>query len=71
MPRSAVNRVSAAIAGAPTFGSHSYDAWWMTQDETPSYQRYAKVIKLIGANDPDKRWLLKNPGHIWQIDAPA
>lgn len=52
-----------------TFGSHSYDAWWMAQDETPSYRRYANVVKLIGANEPDKRWLLKNPGHIWQIDA--
>lgn len=52
-----------------THGAHSYDKWWMAQDETPSYRRYAKVVKLIGANDPDRRWLLKNPGHIWQIGA--
>jgi hypothetical protein len=52
-----------------THGAHSYDEWWMTQDETPSYRHYAKVVKLIGANAPNKRWLLKNPGHIWQIGA--
>ena len=25
-------------------------------------------MQLIGSNDPDKRWLLKNPGHIEQLD---
>jgi hypothetical protein len=25
-------------------------------------------VQLIGANDPDKRWLLKNPGHIENLD---
>jgi hypothetical protein len=27
------------------------------------------VLRLIGAAEPNKRWLLKNPGHIAQIDA--
>ena len=25
-------------------------------------------MQLIGSNDPDKRWLLKNPGHIEKLD---
>jgi hypothetical protein len=46
-----------------------YDEWWLAQDEGPSYRRYADVLRLIGADEPDQRWLLKNPGHIYQIDA--
>jgi hypothetical protein len=29
---------------------------------------YRKCVQLIGSNDPDKRWLLKNPGHIENLD---
>jgi len=43
----------------------SYDRWWMAQDETPAYRHYARALQLIGADDPDRRWLVKNPGHIW------
>jgi hypothetical protein len=46
-----------------------YDAWWLSQDEEPSYRRHADVLRLIGADEPDKCWLLKNPGHSYQIDA--
>lgn len=42
----------------------SYDKWWMQQDETPSYHRYLNNLKLIGFREQNKRWLLKNPGHI-------
>jgi len=46
-----------------------YDRWWLTQDETPAYRRYADVLRLIGGREPARRWLLKNPGHIYAIDA--
>lgn len=46
----------------------TYDAWWQTQSELSSYQYYRKVLQLIGSNDPGKRWLLKNPGHIDNLD---
>jgi hypothetical protein len=46
-----------------------YDRWWMAQDETPSYRRYADVLKLVGGREPSRRWLLKNPGHIYGIEA--
>ena len=46
----------------------SYDDWWSEQSEAPSYRRYVKVMQLIGANSPDKKWLLKNPGHLANVD---
>lgn len=51
--------------------SHSaatYDAWWQSQSEWPGYQYYKKCVQLIGSNEPDTRWLLKNPGHIENLD---
>jgi hypothetical protein len=47
----------------------SYDQWFFGQSESDSYGRYVDVLRLIGAAEPNKRWLLKNPGHIAQIDA--
>jgi len=47
----------------------SYDLWFFGQSELGSYRRYVDVLRLIGAAEPDRRWLLKNPGHIAQIDA--
>ncbi|MGD1257203.1 sulfotransferase family protein [Mycobacterium seoulense] len=46
----------------------AYLHWWREESETTSYQRYADVLRLIGLDDQDRRWLLKNPGHIWGID---
>jgi len=46
----------------------TYDRWFFAQDELPSYRRYADVLRLVGADDPEKRWLLKNPGHVAQAD---
>lgn len=46
----------------------SYDRWWATQDELPAYRRFVDVLRLVGANDPGQRWLLKNPGHVAQMD---
>jgi hypothetical protein len=46
----------------------SYDQWFQGQDELPSYRRFVDVLRLVGADEPGKRWLLKNPGHVAQID---
>jgi hypothetical protein len=46
----------------------SYDQWWMAQDETAAYLRHRDNLRLIGYHDRDKRWLLKNPGHILGIE---
>ncbi|MCJ2189016.1 sulfotransferase family protein [Novosphingobium beihaiensis] len=46
----------------------TYDAWRMSANEGPAYRYYRRCVQLIGSNDPGKRWLLKNPGHIEQLD---
>lgn len=46
----------------------TYDAWWQCQSEQAAYDYYHRCVQLIGANDRDKRWLLKNPGHIENLD---
>lgn len=46
----------------------TYDAWWQCQDEGPAYAHFARCVQLIGMNEPDRRWLLKNPGHIEHLD---
>jgi hypothetical protein len=46
----------------------AYDAWFRSVDETPSFRRYADVLKLVGGHDP-RRWLLKNPSHVFGINA--
>lgn len=47
----------------------SYSNWLRTQDWTPAYRRHRRNLELIGGNDPDKRWVLKNPSHLFAIDA--
>jgi hypothetical protein len=47
----------------------SYDAWYRNADERPSYLWLADVHRLIGANDPDRRWLIKNPTDTYSIEA--
>jgi hypothetical protein len=47
----------------------SYDDWYFEQDETPSYRRLAANLQLIGMNDPDRRWLMKNPTDLFAMNA--
>jgi Sulfotransferase family len=41
-----------------------YDEWMLAQDPTPSLRRHSDNLRLIGADDSEKRWLLKNPSSI-------
>jgi Sulfotransferase family len=50
------------------WSSPTYDAWRQGQSESAAYAYYYRCVQLIGSNEPDKRWLLKNPGHIEQLD---
>jgi hypothetical protein len=52
-----------------SFRAPQYDGWWREQSELPAYRYFARVIGLIGAYEPEKTWLLKNPGHIMQLPA--
>lgn len=46
-----------------------YAAWLAGQDWTPPYRRHRRNLQLIGLNDPEKRWILKNPSHLFALDA--
>ena len=47
----------------------TYSQWLAEQDWTKSYQRHRKNLQLIGLNDREKRWVLKNPSHLFALDA--
>jgi hypothetical protein len=47
----------------------SYSSWLATQDWVPVYQRHRRNLELIGSNDVDQRWVLKNPSHLFALDA--
>jgi hypothetical protein len=46
-----------------------YARWLADQDWTPPYRRHRRNLQLIGLNDPEKRWILKNPSHLFALDA--
>jgi hypothetical protein len=50
------------------WSASTYDAWWQCQSEADAYRYYSRCVQLIGSNEPEKRWLLKNPGHIANLD---
>ncbi len=48
----------------------TYSQWLAKQDWTKPYQRHRKNLQLIGLNEPEKRWVLKNPpSHLFALDA--
>lgn len=47
----------------------AYHEWFVEQDERPSYRRYADNLRLIGADDRVRPWLLKNPSHTFGMAA--
>lgn len=53
---------------ACTWYAPSYDVWWQTQDERPSFDREINLLRLIGCRDRSRRWLLKNPGSMGMLE---
>ena len=55
-----------------TFSSNatipSYQRWLLGRDMGPSYRRYRDNLRLIGAREPEKRWVLKNSSHLWAME---
>jgi hypothetical protein len=45
-----------------------YEQWLYRADMRAAYRLYADTLKLIGLNDPGKRWILKDPSHLWAMD---
>ncbi len=46
-----------------------YTEWLRRQDWTDAYARHRQNLQLVGLNDPEKRWVLKNPSHMTALDA--
>jgi hypothetical protein len=47
----------------------TYSAWLRSQDWTDAYRRHRRNLQLIGLNDDGRRWVLKNPSHLFALDA--
>ncbi|MEV0590592.1 sulfotransferase family protein [Nonomuraea cavernae] len=47
----------------------SYSAWLDGQDWTAAYRRHRRNLRLIGLREPGRRWVLKNPSHLFALDA--
>jgi hypothetical protein len=46
-----------------------YSSWLREQDWTGPYRRHRRNLQLIGLHDRDRRWVLKNPSHLFALDA--
>ncbi|WP_345497720.1 sulfotransferase family protein [Nocardia callitridis] len=46
-----------------------YSEWLRTQDWTGAYRRHRRNLQLIGLPDKQRRWVLKNPSHLFALDA--
>jgi Sulfotransferase family len=47
----------------------AYSAWLRGQDWTGPFRRHRRNLQLIGLHEPGKRWVLKNPSHLFSLDA--
>jgi hypothetical protein len=46
-----------------------YSSWLRGQDWTGAYRRHRRSLQLIGLPDRVRRWVLKNPSHLFALDA--
>ena len=46
-----------------------YTEWLRQQDWTDAYARHKQNLQLVGLNDVDKRWVLKNPSHMTALES--
>jgi hypothetical protein len=47
----------------------SYSEWLAGQNWTTAYHRHRRNLQLIGMPDAGRRWVLKNPSHLFALDA--
>ncbi|ONI71101.1 sulfotransferase family protein [Actinosynnema sp. ALI-1.44] len=47
----------------------TYSEWLSGQDWTAAYHRHRRNLQLIGMPDAGRRWVLKNPSHLFALDA--
>jgi hypothetical protein len=46
----------------------SYTEWWRNTDHSASFEYHERVLRLLHSSRPPTRWLLKNPGYIFQLE---
>ncbi len=47
----------------------TYSSWLREQEWTGAYRRHRRNLQLIGLPDAGRRWVLKNPSHLFALDA--
>lgn len=47
----------------------SYSRWWASHDMHPAYRRHRKNVQVIGHQEPNRTWLLKDATHLFAMDA--
>ena len=47
----------------------TYSAWLKDQDWAGPFRRHRRNLQLIGLHDARRRWVLKNPSHLFSLDA--
>jgi hypothetical protein len=47
----------------------AYSQWLWQRDWTGAYRRHRRNLQLIGLPDTGRRWVLKNPSHLFALDA--
>jgi hypothetical protein len=47
----------------------TYSAWLAGQDWTEPYRRHRRNLQLIGLPNAGRRWVLKDPSHLFALDA--
>ncbi|MBY6413997.1 sulfotransferase [Rhodococcus sp. BP-252] len=46
----------------------TYSSWLAQQSWLGAYRRHRRNLQLIGLHDTDRRWVLKNPSHLFALD---
>ncbi len=62
--RQSMRSISFECLGSPA----RYSSWLAGQDWTSAYRRHRRNLQLIGLRDQERRWVLKNPSHLFALD---
>jgi len=47
----------------------SYSRWWAAHDMRAAYRRHRDNLRLIGHGSDERRWVLKDPSHLFAMNA--
>ena len=59
-----VNQTFVSVMFGAAIMLPAYDKWMLAEDKAPSLRRHADNLRLIGADEPQRRWLIKNPSYV-------